>query len=177
MLLLSLCYPLLVWSFWGSVDSWVFCILPLTLFLLRVRSQSTFKLPMWLIALAVVIWCSLAIIWADTLVLAYPLIVNFIFLLVFAFSLRPNKMPIIERLARITEPELPDSGVIYTRIVTKVWISFFVFNGMASAATLYLADLSIWALYNGLISYLLMGTLFITEFIVRIIYRRRHSAL
>ncbi len=176
-LLLSLCYPLLVWGLWGSVDSWVLCVLPLTLFLFRMRSQSAFKLPMWVIALAVVMWCSLAIIWADTLVLTYPIIVNFVFLLVFGFSLQPNKTPIIERLARITEPDLPDSGVIYTRIVTKVWICFFVFNGLASAATLYLGDLSIWALYNGLISYLLMGTLFITEFIVRFFYRRRHSAL
>ena len=34
-------------------------------------------------------------------------------------------MPIVERLARIREPQLSPAGVRYTRKVTKVWCSFY----------------------------------------------------
>ncbi len=37
-----------------------------------------------------------------------------------------QKQTLVERLARLQEPELPDSGVRYTRTVTKVWCGFFL---------------------------------------------------
>lgn len=54
----------------------------------------------------------------------YPVVVNICMLCVFAFSLK-QPQSIIERLARLQEPELPPSGVAYTRKVTMVWCVFF----------------------------------------------------
>lgn len=54
----------------------------------------------------------------------YPVVVNICMLCVFAFSLK-QPQSIIERLARLQEPELPPSGVAYTRKVTRVWCVFF----------------------------------------------------
>lgn len=54
----------------------------------------------------------------------YPVVVNVCMLCVFAFSLK-QPQSIIERLARLQEPELPPSGVAYTRKVTMVWCVFF----------------------------------------------------
>ncbi len=53
----------------------------------------------------------------------YPVVVNVCMLCVFAFSLK-QPQSIIERLARLQEPELPPSGVAYTRKVTMVWCVF-----------------------------------------------------
>lgn len=54
----------------------------------------------------------------------YPVVVNICMLCVFAFSLK-QPQSIIERLALLQEPELPPSGVAYTRKVTMVWCVFF----------------------------------------------------
>ncbi len=79
---------------------------------------------------------------------------------------------IVERIARITEPNLPPGGVVYTRRVTAIWAVFLLFNAVVSAATALWGTLAQWTLWNGLISYLLMGTLFAGELIVRRAVRR-----
>ncbi|CDT21849.1 MULTISPECIES: septation protein IspZ [Vibrio] len=95
----------------------------------------------------------------------YPVIVNVCMLAVFASSLW-QPQTIIERLARLQEPELPQSGVDYTRKVTKVWCLFFVINGSIAFYTCF-QPLEIWTLYNGLLSYLFAGLLFAGEWVVR----------
>jgi len=109
-------------------------------------------------------------------VLAYPIVISLATAAIFALSLiRPPS--VIERIARLREPDLPPRAVAYTRRVTMVWTAFLVVNALVSAATAAWAPLSIWTLWNGLISYLLMGTLFLGEFAVRRIVRRRDLTL
>ncbi|WP_028864483.1 septation protein IspZ [Psychromonas aquimarina] len=103
----------------------------------------------------------------------YPVIVNMLMLTLFACSLW-QKESMVERFARLQEPELPDYAVSYTRSVTKVWCLFFVINGSVSLLTSFLS-LDIWTLYNGLISYLLAGSLFAAEFLVRIYVKRKNE--
>lgn len=96
----------------------------------------------------------------------YPAVISTSFLAVFAYSLvKPPS--IIERLARLQQPDLPESGVNYTQNVTKIWCGFFIFNITVSLYTVFYTDTAIWTLYNGLISYLLMGLLFGTELMYR----------
>lgn len=103
----------------------------------------------------------------------YPVIVNVVMFTVFFWTLsQPQSM--IERFARLQEPDLPLSGVAYTRTVTKVWCVFFVINGSISLSTCFL-EMKIWMLYNGFISYLLIGTLFVTEWLVRQWIKRKEA--
>ena len=99
----------------------------------------------------------------------YPVVVSFSFLLFFGYSLI-NPPSIIERIARLQEPDLPAEGVIYTRNVTKIWCVFFLLNGSIALYTSFFTSLEIWTLYNGLVSYLIMGCLFAGELIVRKFY-------
>lgn len=105
----------------------------------------------------------------------YPLLVNGAMLLVFATSL-VHPPSAVERLARLTEPDLPPEGVAYTRRVTQVWCGFFVLNGAVSLATALWASDAVWALYNGFISYVAMGALFAGEWLVRRRVRARLAA-
>ncbi|MGY2573529.1 hypothetical protein [Vibrio sp. C8] len=102
--------------------------------------------------------------------LFYPVAVNGCMLMVFASSLK-QPQTIIERLARLQEPDLPQSGVDYTRKVTQIWCLFFLFNGITALYTCFL-PIEIWTLYNGLISYLLIGALFAVEWVVRQFVRK-----
>jgi uncharacterized membrane protein len=103
----------------------------------------------------------------------YPLLVNCSLLMVFAFSL--FKTPcIIETLARLQEKNLNEQGVKYTEKVTVVWCIFFLVNGCVSLYTALYSELEYWMLYNGFISYVLMGTLFSIEFLVRLNVKKHH---
>lgn len=96
----------------------------------------------------------------------YPVLCNAILLAVFAYSLR-QPQTVIERLARLREPDLPAEGVAYTRRVTQVWCGFFLANGAIAAATVLAGDMQLWTLYNGLVSYGLMGLLLGGEWLLR----------
>jgi uncharacterized membrane protein len=101
----------------------------------------------------------------------YPAFVNAAMLVAFGHSLlRPPSM--IERFARIVEPDLPESGVRYTRAVTWIWVGFFVINGSIAVWTALYADWNTWALYNGLVAYIAMGALFGGEMLLRPFFRR-----
>lgn len=102
---------------------------------------------------------------------AYPVAVSLAVAAVFGLSLR-FPPTVVERIARLTEPELPPEGVAYTRKVTLIWTLVLLANAGVSAATALWGSLAQWTLWNGLLSYLLMGTLFAGEFLIRQRMRR-----
>lgn len=108
---------------------------------------------------------------SETLLLLYPAAVSISLLLAFGRTLfDPPSM--IERIARLSEPDLSPEGVRYTRRVTQVWCGFFVINAAMAAATVF-SSKECWLLYNGLISYILIGCLFAIEWMVRLAFSRR----
>jgi len=109
----------------------------------------------------------IVLIWGEQLGLKfYPVMMNLGFLVLFASSLF-SPVSFVERLARIREPDLPIKAVIYTRKVTWVWTGFFLVNGTVAAITALWATDEVWMLYNGMIAYLLMGTLAAGEWLFR----------
>eukprot|EP00906_Rhabdomonas_costata_P019811 RCo028830 len=100
------------------------------------------------------------------LLLYYPVVINALLFTLFYSSLS-EPVSLVERLARLQEPELSAAGVKYTRRVTQVWCVFFIVNGAIAFLTCIYGDMTIWAAYNGMISYVLMGTLMGTEWLVR----------
>lgn len=96
----------------------------------------------------------------------YPVLMSVSMLALFGWSLR-QPQSIIERFARVIYREFPPEAVVYTRRVTVVWCLFFALNALVALWTAVAASWATWTLYNGLISYLLMGTLFVGEYAVR----------
>lgn len=108
-----------------------------------------------------------------TTVKLYPVAINFLLLALFSYSLlRPPT--IIERVARIKEPDLPLIAVAYTKNVTIVWCIFFAVNGGIALWTALFASMKTWAFYNGFLSYILIGALFVTEFTYRQWVKRKN---
>jgi uncharacterized membrane protein len=72
-------------------------------------------------------------------------------------------------LADKTIPHSPGEKEIaaYCYKVTVVWVVFFALNGSIAALTVISGSDKIWAIYNCGIANVLMGFLFIGEFIVR----------
>lgn len=171
---LTLLYPLAVyWTLTGGgVSMAALALAPIAIVhLVRAVQGAAMSLVWFGLCLLLGAWTWLA--QSSFGVKAYPVLVNAGLLLAFAWTLAYPPTA-IERLARLREPALPPSGVRYTRHVTWVWVAFFAINGSIAAGTLWAEDY-IWALYNGLISYLLMGALFLGEFLFRQRYRSRQN--
>lgn len=162
---LSLAYPVVVYLALGRFEPRWLALLLLALALLRAFAT---RQAVWLVAAAgAALLALLATLFNQALPLKlYPALVNGVMLAVFAASLifPPT---VIERIARVTEPDLPPHAVVYTRRVTWVWCVFFVVNGTLALSTALWASDRIWALYNGAIAYVLMGSLFGVEWLVR----------
>jgi uncharacterized membrane protein len=163
--LATLLYPLAIYFGMGRFEPRWLALLLLALAALRALLT---REPMWLAAAAgAALLVAVSMLNNDGLPLKlYPVLVNAAMLAVFATSLR-HPPSAIERLARLREPDLPPAAVAYTRRVTQIWCGFFVFNGAIALYTALYSSDAIWALYNGLIAYGLMGALFLGEWLVR----------
>lgn len=174
---LTLAYPLAVYFGLQVVEPRVLGLMLLAILVLRHwqtsrRFAAKVEAVEWLIAGALAaLALGIVAFNREELLRFYPAAVSLSMLLLFGRTLwRPPSM--VERIARLSEPDLPPEGVRYTRQVTLVWCGFFVVNASVSLATVF-ASREWWVLYNGLIAYLLMGVLFAAEWLVRGRLRRR----
>ena len=164
---LTILYPFAV--YFGLQQFEARWLLPMLLVLLSLRLATEQKIAsskkIWISSAVLLLLIALAAN-SEIALKLYPLLVNLGFFVIFMQSLffPPT---VIERLARLSEPALSSAGVTYTRQVTKVWCVFFVFNGTVSAMTAVWASAEIWALYNGFVAYMLMGLLFVGEYLIR----------
>lgn len=122
-----------------------------------------FVLPLWGAAVGLLLFGLFAPLGALK---AYPILVSLGMAAAFSYSL-VNPPSIVERLARFQEPDLPEAARPYLRNVTLIWLCFFLLNASIAAWTAMGDDLELWTLYNGFISYLLIGSLFMGEIAVR----------
>lgn len=120
----------------------------------------------WLPALALMGCVTLALINNESALRVYPVMINVIMLATFGISLIHGR-PVVERLARLQHPDLPPEAVRYTRRVTQIWCGFFCVNGLVAAMLGLWASWQVWAWYTGAISYVLMGALFVGEWLLR----------
>jgi uncharacterized membrane protein len=95
-----------------------------------------------------------------------PVLVNAALLLAFARTLRRGPT-LVETFARLQHPDLSEAQVRHCRTVTVVWCVFFAANAAVCLWLALAADLWIWTLYTGLVSYGLVGLVFAAEFVVR----------
>ena len=170
--LITLIYPLAVWLAEGRVEPRLMSgLLVLAGFSRLPALPFDHATRWWLGATAILV---IAATWANgpLPLKLYPVLVNGALLGMFAYSLLVPPT-LVERLARLREPNLPARAIAYTRRVTQVWCGFFVINGCAALLTALFASSALWWFYNGFVAYLLIGLLFAGEYCVRIRFKRR----
>ncbi|MEK7889412.1 hypothetical protein AAB992_20095 [Burkholderia contaminans] len=184
--MLALAYPLVILFAWqGMTPRYIGCLLVALLWLQRTVGKGA--LANALRRLTVLDWCvagaltglSLAIAVTDSeqLFHLYPACVSAGLLVAFGATLRRGPT-MVEKFARSTHPDPSAEIVRYMRRVTQVWCAFFIANGGFSVYTALYWSRESWALYNGLIAYVLIGTLLAGEWLWRrlVVSGRRDSA-
>lgn len=169
-------YPVIVWIGLREqsprlIAAVLLCVmLPVAAWRLRRSSREAMR-GLAIVPIVTVVVLSLsAALDAAGFLLAVPVLINTIFLCVFGASLRRGTMPMVERFARLQEPDLTPEQVAWCRLWTVIWCVFFVANATTALVLAVAAPLAWWATYNGLVAYVLIGILFAVEWTLR---RRR----
>jgi uncharacterized membrane protein len=161
--LLAILLPISIWAFrFFGIPFWVAGIFLIPLIFLK-------KNPYWgkaLALIALVLGCASLLLRTPDFVYLYPVVVNVVLLFVFALSLY-RQQTIVEKIARLRDPKFSDLEIPYARKVTLAWVIFFTINGCAAFVTVLIEDKFYWSIYNGAISYVLMGLMFAGEFYCR----------
>ena len=164
---LFVAYPFIVFFLLERVGAGVLGLFLVVVLLVR-------HLPLWLKQLwlllpavaAMVAFLLLAPVQSELALRYYPVVVSVALLTVFAYSLlRPPAM--ITRFAVAAGAAQNPAVEQYTRKVTVLWCAFFIGNAVVSGLIAYDGNMRWWALYNGLLSYLLMGALLGGEWLYR----------
>lgn len=102
----------------------------------------------------------------DVILKMSPLLIHTSLFYIFMKSL--NNIPLIERFARLDFGDALPAGIAsYCRKLTILWTVFFAANIAGCMWLAILGDDAVWALYNGLIVYLLIGALMLGEYLWR----------
>lgn len=166
---LTVSYPFLIWFSLDYFQPRTLALVLAGLFLLRfLASGMQAKVGLMHFIVPICVLFLLAIAWLNQAggLMVYPVLVSLLFFTVFSISL-VYPPTIVERLARLEDPDLPPKGVVYTRKVTQVWSLFFLSNAAVSLFTVWYGDRWLWSLYNGCVFYVLMGLLMAAEMAVR----------
>lgn len=126
-------------------------------------------------ALAALLWYANS----ELLLRLLPAGINLSLALVFSAGLiwaptLPARMAALQR--GVPHGDLPQPVLRYTSWVTRLWVGFFVLNASISALTAWAGSRELWALYNGFIAYLMIGTLLGAEYgYRRLVFYKKHS--
>ena len=103
----------------------------------------------------------------------YPVIVNFVLFCIF-FGSTFSEETVIQKMAKLMEPNIKPKALEYTRRLTYIWSIFMLANFFISLATVFMSE-KVWAIYNGFLSYMLVGGFFIREYMVRINFKKKYD--
>ena len=129
-----------IFSFINNKNKYIFCLSLILVFLIIFFNQEIF-------------------------IKFYPVLMNASVCAIFTLSLK--KTPLITQFAqKMCKQPLDNKRLTYTRHATIAWAIFMFINTAISMCTVFLSN-EIWVLYNGFVSYVLIGVVMLIEYIIR----------
>lgn len=127
----------------------------------REQRVAALQLPAIALGFAIVGWISNN----GTWLLVLPSATQGTFGLAFLRSL--SGVPLIEHFARMVKPELSASELAHCRSWTLIWGIYLIALAALGLGLARWATLAVWAVYVGVVSYVLVGVLFVVEYLIR----------
>jgi len=174
--LVSIAYPLIVYFGIQSLAPGFFAVLLAAIAVAKFLSSTgrSETISIVLLVLGIGYSIALAALNSELMLRLYPVVMSWTFAGLFAFSLREDES-LIERFARLSGKVITHNAKRYTRVLSGLWALLLLINGCVALYLSLFAPLSAWALYCGLISYLVMGAFFVAELLYRPLYIRKYG--
>lgn len=96
-----------------------------------------------------------------------PVVIPAMVLALFAGSLRAEQVPLVTRVAQAVEGPLEPEMRVYTRHVTVLWTLVLAALTAAEAGLAAFAPLPVWSLFSNFVNYVLVGLVFVLEYLYR----------
>lgn len=177
---LLLAYPLLVHAAillgWSSLEALALIVLTANLLTNRLRGGSVVA---WIVFLVTALMAAAITASGDSRLFLYaaPSLITLALAMLFGRSLRRGATPIITRIADAIRGPLPEEVARYTRAVTGLWLGLFLAIALLNALLAILAPAVIWSWFANVGSYLLIGGVFVAEWLLRQRLLRGHESL
>ncbi|WP_428356314.1 hypothetical protein [Methyloprofundus sp.] len=115
-----------------------------------------------------------AIFFQDVMAKLIPIIIQLSLMLFFGKTLLRDKGPsLVERFAQLEFPVMPPVLSRYCRHLTIMWTGFFAFNIVTCIFLALFASVEWWAIFTGVLIFMLTAMLMIAEYIWRFFLFRR----
>jgi uncharacterized membrane protein len=157
-------YPVIIYLLLSYQVAWLGALMVFGLIVWKLHRRDNW---LWLaVILLVSILVSARLFGIDAILRLSPLLIHSSLFYIFMQSLHTT--PLIEQFARLDFGDaLPAEIKAYCRKLTILWAIFFAANIAVCTWLAILGDDATWVLYNGLIVYLLIGTLLLGEYLWR----------
>ncbi|MFC4701783.1 hypothetical protein ACFO4O_16650 [Glaciecola siphonariae] len=175
---LLLSYPFVVYRFVETIEPMVFAAVLFIAGLLRfLVLGKTRQGSDYLILIAVGFFCAcVVIINSEQILKFYPVLMNVAIGTLFITSLK-NEHCLIEKFAHLSKKKPPPEAKGYLRSLSLAWGLLLITNGIVSAYTAWYTSLAFWALYNGVLSYVLIALFAACEYLYRGHYKRKNGII
>ncbi|MFT6389585.1 MAG: putative membrane protein [Cellvibrionaceae bacterium] len=126
-----------------------------------------------MIAAAAFYCAAIAFFDSEQLLRYYPVLISLYVALMFFISLF-DPISLIERFAKLSGKPYPDGARNYMRVLTKLWVLLLVVNALVAFYSACCSSGIFWLLYNGFISYFIILSFILAEWVFRQFYHRKH---
>lgn len=170
-------YPFAVLQYFDDIQPYwfasiLFLIFTVRFFLIKKKNNGDFLL----FGIIATFCLSIALFESQQLLKLYPVLMNISIGFTFLFSLTDDRC-LIERLVILGGKNPPPQAYNYLRKLTLLWGVLLLINGIISAYTAWYTSLSAWAFYNGILSYILLASFAVGEWLYRISYKKKHNII
>lgn len=97
-----------------------------------------------------------------------PIVINLVIGAIFVNGLRRNQTPVIEKYILLMEGSISDRQQRYARWVTVAWACLLAILLIESIVLAAYFSRETWSLFTNFINYLVLGLMFLGEYIVRL---------
>lgn len=111
----------------------------------------------------------------EILIYASSMIILLLLFFVFSHSLLPGHIPLVTDIGEKSRGPLSKAMRHYTQNVTIAWAVLFGVMATWSMVLAWFGPPSLWSLFSNVINYIMVGTLFLGEFIFRKWYFPDHD--
>jgi len=173
--IIFLLYPYLVYRGVQEGVVWFAPTVIATFYLYQAVKARKRRVRMQKIGIVLILFLGAAF-FQDLMAKLIPVIIQLTLMVFFGKTLLKGKGPsLVERFARLEFPDVPMPEVLikYCRYLTVMWTSFFAFNILACIALALFAPVAWWAIFTGILIFVLTILLMVVEYIWRHFYLRR----
>jgi uncharacterized membrane protein len=165
---LGILYPALVYALQSTLSQGAFVAIAVAAIALRVATLDKAQARLWRgpLLMAIPALVIVLLVAPGMAAKAYPVAISLSAAAVFGGSLLAPPS-LIERIARLREPDLSEAGQAYCRKVTVVWTVWLVLNAIIAGVLGWTGQDAAWAIWTGIVAYAVMGLLFLGEIAIR----------